>query len=234
MTLSGELHIKSNSQTSFISRYFVLFEYGGIYADMDMQCLRSLDPILDLHPCIVSQEPLEHAHFLSTMGPPLVSNALMACRPGHPFFQRVIKDLASYAGFLYWKTVVHATGPNMLTEVFRGYHQGWFGFGLPSEPVYLALPEEFQPMPDASMVESMREMCMYSDGKDLLSDKFMARQQALCKRLASFDFKPRPSPESYTVHHWTHTWAGKANDPYGVHGESSRTFDVDSLKFVQR
>jgi hypothetical protein len=122
----------------------------------------------------------------------------------------------------------------MLTEVFRGYHQGWFGFWKPSDPVHLADPVDFQPVPDPSMVEGMREMCMYSEGKDLLSDKFMARQQALCKRLSEFDFNPKPSDSSFTVHHWTHMWAGKSNDPYGVHGESSRTFDVQSLKFVQR
>ena len=201
---------------------------------MDMECLRPLEELLDTTECLVSQEPLEHAHFLSTMGPPLVSNALMACRPAHPFFKLIITDLSSYAGFWHWKAVVHATGPNMLTEVYRGYQRGWFGWWEPTHPVYLAAPELFHPVPDASMVESMREMCMYSEGKNLLSDSYARRQVKLCEKLAKFDYKAPPSERAYTVHHWTHMWAGKTNDPFSVHSKTSRTFDIRDLRFSPR
>ena len=45
----------------------VLYEYGEVYADLDMEALRPLDDIVTQYSCILSQEPLEHAHF-SPMG----------------------------------------------------------------------------------------------------------------------------------------------------------------------
>ena len=50
------------------SRYFVLFEHGGVYADLDSECLKPLHPIVEEYSCILSQEPLEHAHFLGPLG----------------------------------------------------------------------------------------------------------------------------------------------------------------------
>ena len=53
-------------------RYFVLYEYGGFYADIDSECLKSLAGVVAQHTCILGQEPEEHAQFLSSYGIPLV------------------------------------------------------------------------------------------------------------------------------------------------------------------
>ena len=49
-------------------RYFVLYEHGGVYADLDSECLKPIQPIVEDYSCILSQEPLEHAHFLGPLG----------------------------------------------------------------------------------------------------------------------------------------------------------------------
>ena len=205
----------------------MLYEYGGVYADLDMEVLRPLDPVIRDHTCILSQEPLEHAHFLSGLSGGLVSNALMACRPGHPFFERLITHLSGYAGLLEWNGVLHATGPYMLNEVYAGYQHVHLEQG--PNAVHLADPVLFHPTVDNSMLDTMREMCVHSMGKSFPTSDFFERQKQLCDRLTSIGFRNEPiSSESYTNHHWTHTWAGPKYDPWGIRN-SDRTFNIKEL-----
>ena len=209
-------------------RYFVLYEYGGLYADVDMECLRPIDAALNGSDCVVSQEPLEHAEFLAPVGgAPLVSNALMACRPGHPFLAHVIARLPSNAaGWVTWNSVLWATGPYMLTTVYREYERRR---RPPSnddddDAVTLAAPDVFQPTPDDSMVDHMRRVCLRPDVAG-------ARRRSLCGRLAAYDFGRSGvhPPAAFTVHHWTHSWVGRRNDPYGLLNDRMKRFDVAEL-----
>ena len=191
-------------------RYLVLYMHGGVYADLDMECLHSLDPVTTAHDCILSQEPEEHAHFLAPVGIPLVSNALMACRPGHPFFGDVIARLPSYAGWINWADILHATGPYMLT---KAYH------GLSNKP-HLASPELFQPLVDSSMLDMMRQNCLpgsrQGSGSRTWSDTWVHNQRRMCAAIRGRSLTDRAPSNAFTVHHFTHTWAGRKYDPKGV------------------
>jgi len=199
----------------------VLYEYGGLYADLDMECLKPIDTALNQSDCIVSQEPLEHAEFLAPVGTPLVSNALMACRPGHPFFAHVISRLSSYTGWVTWNSVLWATGPYMLTTAYHHYERcrPWSN----ADVVTVAAPDVFHPTPDDSMVDYMRRVCLRRDIK--------TKQKALCERLAAYDFGRSGvhSSSALTVHHWTHSWVGRRNDPYGLLNDKMKRFNVAEL-----
>ena len=207
----------------------MLYEYGGVYVDIDMESLKPLDDIIDNQDCLISQEPVEHAHFLSPISPPLVSNALMACRARHPFYEHIISHLKSYGGFYEWNDVLRATGPLMLSEVYKGYHNTWM-FSAPSPPVALADPKTFHPTIDNSMLDDIKAMCLNSEGRPFLSRKYMQRQRELCKNMLVHDFRNTVDSDSYTNHHWTHTWAGDRNDPWGVHG-IKQTFNIKDIKY---
>lgn len=199
----------------------MLYEYGGLYADLDMECLRPVDAALNQSNCVVSQEPLEHAEFLAPVGAPLVSNALMACRPGHPFFAHVIARLPSYTGWVSWNSVLWATGPYMLTTAYHDYERR--RRQSDEDSVTVAAPEVFHPTPDDSMVDYMRQVCRRPDVK--------AGQKALCGRLTGYDFGRSSvhSASAFTVHHWTHSWVGRRNDPYGLLNDKMKRFDVGQL-----
>jgi len=204
-------------------RYFVLYEYGGLYVDLDMECLRPIDASLNQSDCVVSQEPLEHATFLAPVGTPLVSNALMACRPGHPFMAHVIASLPAYTGWLTWNSVLWATGPYMLTTVYRDYRRRRRRQWNAADVVTVAAPGVFQPTPDDSMVDYMRRVCLRPDVAD--------EQRALCARVTGYDFgRSGVYPAgAFTVHHWTHSWVGRRNDPYGLLNDRMKRFDVAEL-----
>ena len=126
-------------------RYFILYEFGGVYADLDFEALQSLDNMIvtvqktarqrssddsddsdtsdtsdtdknEHHSCILGQEPKEHAHVLYKV-PTLVCNALMASCPGHPFWMEVIELIAArHASGKFQHRVLKLTGP-MVVQV---------------------------------------------------------------------------------------------------------------------
>ncbi|KAJ7368422.1 glycosyltransferase family 32 protein [Mycena albidolilacea] len=86
-------------------RYFVLYHYGGIYLDLDIGCLRPLDPLL-VYPVILPKTI-----------PVGVSNDLMFAEKHHPFLAQTIHNLATFdhSWILNYPTVMFSTGPMFLS-----------------------------------------------------------------------------------------------------------------------
>ena len=105
-------------------RYFLLAHYGGVYADMDYECLRPLDEILRGRELILVREPDEHARIAEVRESGLgwlLSNALMASVPGHAFWQHVVERLKDARGN---GTPLSATGPIFLTREWESFGGG--------------------------------------------------------------------------------------------------------------
>lgn len=47
----------NNIQRADAIRYFILYEFGGIYADMDLMPLRSLEPMLKNTEAVLTETP---------------------------------------------------------------------------------------------------------------------------------------------------------------------------------
>ncbi|KAJ7781118.1 glycosyltransferase family 32 protein [Mycena metata] len=96
-------------------RYFVLYHYGGIYLDLDIGCLRPLDPLL-VYPVILPKTI-----------PVGVSNDLMFAQKHHPFLAQTIHNLATFdhSWILNYPTVMFSTGPMFLSVqygIFSSQH----------------------------------------------------------------------------------------------------------------
>ncbi|HLP89579.1 MAG TPA: glycosyltransferase [Nostocaceae cyanobacterium] len=61
-------------------RYFILYHYGGFYLDMDVECLKPLDDLLEDFELVLSKL----VNF---------SNAIMGSVPGHPLWPQVFTEL---------------------------------------------------------------------------------------------------------------------------------------------
>ena len=134
----------------------------------------------------------------------------MACRPGHPFFSYVINNLNSYTGYHEWNDILHATGPYMLTQLFKKYSAT-----SKEDQVRLAHPIQFEPSVDYSMLDHMKEKCLHQNN-GYMSSELLKTHQQLCTRILGMSFTEKLGPESYTDHHWTHLWAGVKYDPWGA------------------
>lgn len=116
-------------------RYFILDRYGGLYVDLDFECLRPIDPLVAGRDCVLSEESREHSHRFGRER--IVSNAWMAAEPGHPFFRQVIERLPEFAARPDpVQPVLTTTGPFMLSDVYAGFDRQDIVTLLPAERLF--------------------------------------------------------------------------------------------------
>ena len=196
-------------------RYIVLYALGGVYADLDVEPLKSLDPIRDWTPCILSQEPNAH-HQVATYdlfgsrddhNHTLACNAFMACRPGHPFFfyflSRIVGASVQVTGESCPLTyTLSCTGPSIMSIVVNHYkrstnkrirHQ-------PEDDVIVADADAFLPTFDEKQIGLMKAKCNQADKLSILG-------KTTCAQLKARQFaNNKVTEKSYTNHHWFHTY----------------------------
>ncbi len=109
-----------NIQRADAVRYCLLHHYGGVYVDMDIECLQPLDSLIAGRDFLVVLEPDEQGAWLGKTS--LASNAFMAARPGHPFLEAVIERLMQDPSpGLTHRDVLATTGPLMLDAALAEY-----------------------------------------------------------------------------------------------------------------
>jgi inositol phosphorylceramide mannosyltransferase catalytic subunit len=92
-------------------RYFVLHHYGGVYMDLDIGCVRRMDPLL-VFPVVLPRTV-----------PVGVSNDLMFAEKEHPFMAQTIHNLVTFDHnwILNYPTVMFSTGPMFLSAQYGLY-----------------------------------------------------------------------------------------------------------------
>jgi mannosyltransferase OCH1-like enzyme len=111
-----------NIQRVDAARYFILYEYGGVYIDLDFECLANIEPLLSGYDSVFAMEPLEHClPFEKQM---IICNAFMACTATNDFFYEICSNLKN-TSFNNCQSssmaVLESTGPLKLTEVYDKY-----------------------------------------------------------------------------------------------------------------
>src|SRR6201986_68484 len=74
----------SHIQRADAIRYFLLYHYGGVYVDLDFECLQNIQELLTDEDCVFGLEPNEHCKRFGREK--IIGNAFMAAIPSHPFF----------------------------------------------------------------------------------------------------------------------------------------------------
>jgi mannosyltransferase OCH1-like enzyme len=104
-------------------RYFILYRYGGLYADMDYCCMKSWDEVISKYNNDIYL--VETPNKVS--GSVHISNSLMYSRPGHPYWKHVFIEMQKnqhppryYGRHL---TIMYTTGPCIINRVFERYRR---------------------------------------------------------------------------------------------------------------
>ncbi|EGG03546.1 family 32 glycosyltransferase [Melampsora larici-populina 98AG31] len=114
-------------------RYFVLHQYGGVYMDLDIGCVRPMDSLIS--------NPLFDLLLPQTI-PVGVSNDLMFSSARHPFMEYVINHLQYFDHdyFLNYPTVMFSTGPMALSALYSQFRSSPTN-QLTSKPIRILPPE---------------------------------------------------------------------------------------------
>jgi len=224
-------------QRADVWKYFVLYWFGGVYGDLDVDAVR---PYSDWrgHPLVLSQEPYAHSRVLNGISR-TVCNAFMSSVPRHPFWLHVLAEVKQRA---YMTDPVDSTGPRMLEHVMKEYkrkqsvhHAALTQKGLPIREntafpdVTIAPPESFMPFFDQPPVRSKCEGDILPNSQVLASLKeknskvgqnhnltIPEKSYLLCLKLQKRNYTNLVHPRSYTVHRWSHTWLGAVKDKQHV------------------
>ncbi|MGF6401528.1 uridine kinase [Pseudomonas frederiksbergensis] len=112
---------------SDIARYEILHVHGGVYADIDLECMQPLSGALQAHPNLMLVGLAEGKNEASGSATPYFANALLASHPGSKmlsdFIDKIGEDYQTlkgneFGGDRYFsrpnKYTIEATGPNGL------------------------------------------------------------------------------------------------------------------------
>jgi inositol phosphorylceramide mannosyltransferase catalytic subunit len=100
-----------------VLRYEILYLFGGVYVDADMECLRSIEPLL-------VGLPHGTAFFAAREDGVQVNNAVLGARVGSPVLAFLLRNQVrwvEYVGQRGYRNVWDSTGPNYLTAALGAY-----------------------------------------------------------------------------------------------------------------
>ena len=88
------------------ARFFILYEHGGMYADMDFECFENFWDQIPQDKVSIAKCPKYDANY---------ENALMISPKGHSFWEKIFTKLPDRAKM----HVYDATGPHLVSETVR-------------------------------------------------------------------------------------------------------------------
>ena len=106
-----------------IARYEILYKFGGLYADCDVECLQSCDIFNHCCDFYASCDNMEKNCIIR------ITNALIGVKPGHPIMKLCIEKIQQKPtrSLKNAETIIATTGPTILTSAFFESANQWTG-----------------------------------------------------------------------------------------------------------
>jgi mannosyltransferase OCH1-like enzyme len=101
---------------SDIWRIEILYRYGGVYLDSDMECIRALDPI---------HERLRSYCGYDSNGKSVIANSVLASEPNNLLYKKIILSIrknlikTKHISKISPEEIVSKTGPHLITKVIN-------------------------------------------------------------------------------------------------------------------
>lgn len=95
-------------QKADLLRYEILYRYGGVYVDIDMECFQNIEPLIE-----------GEEFFVGTEDDFYYSNELMGCLPHHELMKDLVEGIESSLQNGENQTIDEQTGPIYITKYLR-------------------------------------------------------------------------------------------------------------------
>ena len=95
------------AERSDILRLELLWRFGGVYVDIDLECRRSIDPLTE-----------DIDFFAAYLKPGRAGNTVLGAAPGHPILERALREVKPRAEYGFDKA---AAGSVFVDELLRDY-----------------------------------------------------------------------------------------------------------------
>jgi hypothetical protein len=99
--------LRMPAERADILRLELLWRFGGVYVDIDFECLRSIEPLIH-----------DARFFAADIETGRVNNALIGSVAGHPILDRALNELRPRSSYGYDK---NAAGPLFLDRLLKDY-----------------------------------------------------------------------------------------------------------------
>lgn len=187
-------------------RYFFLYEYGGIYADMDMHCLRPLDPLRAFGGVVLGRMGTDPDF------PHSIPNAWMMSAPRQEFWLLAISLMLSADPT---GRPEHVTGSVILKQAHDLYVSDYQGPVVQAhlQAIRAHLMPDQAPIPGPSHITLLPGYMIFPiDWSDLLHDRFVRRPFLRENKILDDSAAQQLFPKSHMVTFWRHTWETKDGD----------------------
>lgn len=134
-------------EKSDIARYEILYRFGGLYADLDVECIDSFDVLHHMCDFYAGISPLSNTVILE--------NCIIGCSPGHPIMKECVTTLMrKEVPGSYLHDITQCTGPGHLTKCFFNRMEESSKNNL----ISVALPSFFFFSPDLFRKKDIKKM----------------------------------------------------------------------------
>lgn len=99
---------KNYGEKSDLLRYEILYRFGGVYVDIDYECINSFNVLNHTYEFYAGMEPLR-------LSPLSIGNSIIGSKAGHPILKECIETIKD---FQEEKFIPKRTGPLHLTRAF--------------------------------------------------------------------------------------------------------------------
>jgi hypothetical protein len=171
------------------ARYFILYEYGGIYIDSDFYCVDNYEHLLVPGRASVAESPYLTDRF---------QNALMASPPKHPFWLYIIAEMVNYIASGKEMIVIESTGPRVINRVVK--HRA------PSNMINTLSRSNFAPLRGSFIVNMSADPIVYKNLTFIPPSKQMLRHLQRKKGGTSNTGSYDHTQKVYTYHLSTCAW----------------------------
>ncbi len=107
------------AEKSDIARLEILKRFGGVYADMDYNCMKGIEPLINNSDFFIVKDLERWRSKNPKYQIPYLNNALMGCTLNHPLINKLIDSLPLFYKSNKHRHVCFRTGPGYVSQILN-------------------------------------------------------------------------------------------------------------------